>query len=142
MIKEPNITTLKKYLAAMKKIKAKYVTSERLSNKVGIYPEIISETFSYFDPMVNMDHTYNLLELADKVEEYINLKEANKVPTHRVVVSKKEVEKYQSVEEFIYKTMSVGGFINRDKKLDETELRTLNKLIKNQLANINKKSRK
>ena len=39
---------LKKYLSALTKIKAKYVTAERLSRVIGVYPEVINETLSYF----------------------------------------------------------------------------------------------
>ena len=38
-MKEPNVKDLKKYLQAMAKLpKAKYITSERLSHIIGIYP--------------------------------------------------------------------------------------------------------
>ena len=60
-MKAPNVSTLKKYLSAMAKIKKKYITAERLSKVVGVYPEIINENLSYFDPMINMDYEYNLL---------------------------------------------------------------------------------
>ena len=38
VMKAPSVTVLKKYLSAMNKIKAKYVTAERLSRVVGVYP--------------------------------------------------------------------------------------------------------
>ena len=37
-MKKPNVSVLKKYLNAMGKIKAKYITSERLSRVIGVYP--------------------------------------------------------------------------------------------------------
>ena len=46
-MKEPNVKDLKKYLQGMAKLpKAKYITSERLSRIIGIYPEVINENLS------------------------------------------------------------------------------------------------
>ena len=60
-MKAPSVTILKKYLSAMQKIKAKYITAERLSKVVGVYPEIINENLSYFDPMLAMYPSADLL---------------------------------------------------------------------------------
>ena len=71
-MKEPNVKELKKYLQGMAKLpKAKYITSERLSRIIGIYPEVINENLSFFDPMIMMDYTYNLLELVPAVKKFI-----------------------------------------------------------------------
>ena len=40
-MKGPSVTVLKKYLTAMSKNKVKYMTCERLSRIVGVYPEVI-----------------------------------------------------------------------------------------------------
>ena len=77
-MKQPSISVLKKYLSAMGKIKKKYVTADRLSKEVGIYPEVINETLSFFDPMVNMDYEYNLLELVPQIKQYIEDKTIKK----------------------------------------------------------------
>ena len=79
-MKAPNVTTLKKYLTAMSKTKAKYVTSERLSKIIGQYPEVISENLSYFNPMITMDPSYNLLELIPQIKSFINDIEDKKAP--------------------------------------------------------------
>ena len=47
-MKKPNVNTLKKYLNAMNKIKAKYITAERLSRVIGVYPEVIKEKNSKY----------------------------------------------------------------------------------------------
>ena len=71
-MKEPNVKELKKYLQGMAKLpKAKYITAERLSRIIGIYPEVINQNLSYFDPMIMMDYEYNLLELVPSVKKYI-----------------------------------------------------------------------
>ena len=51
----PKVSDVKKYLNGVLKVNRKYVTSERLSKVVGIYPEIINETLSYFEPTIKMD---------------------------------------------------------------------------------------
>lgn len=78
-MKEPSVSTLKKYLSCMSKMKAKYITAERLSKVVGIYPEVISDTLSYFDPTLKMDYEYNLLELVPTIKQFIEDKEKKKM---------------------------------------------------------------
>lgn len=141
-MKEPSVTTLKKYLNVMSKMKAKYITSEKLSYKVGVYPDVINEAFSYFDPMVNFDSSYDLLELVDKVEAYIKEKETNKVVVHRVTVKKKEVDQYTNTVDYIYKNLAVGGFVDKNKVLSEGELKILQKLIKNDLNRLQGKKKR
>ena len=136
-MKEPSVKELKKYLQAMAKLpKAKYITSERLSRIVGIYPEVINETFSYFDPMIMMDYEYNLLELVPAVKKYIEEKEAKRAPTPKpVVVKKDEMEQYDNYFDFIYKKLTYGGMLNRDVNLSDKDLKILKKLIVEELAN-------
>ena len=72
-MKEPSVKELKKYLQGISKLpKAKYITSERLSRIIGIYPEVINENLSFFDPMIMMDYTYNLLELVPAMKKFIS----------------------------------------------------------------------
>lgn len=136
-MKSPSVTVVKKYLAAMHKIKAKYITSERLSKVVGVYPEIINENLSYFDPMINMDYSYNLLDLVPTLEEYVN-NDANKktpiVQKGQVLVTKNTLSEYTSVNDFIYKKLTIGGFINKNAYLDDNDLRTLKRLVIEELA--------
>ena len=69
-MKEPKASELKKYLQGMAKFpKAKYITAERLSRVVGIYPEIINEQLSYFEPTLMMDPEYNLMELVPTLKK-------------------------------------------------------------------------
>ena len=124
-MKEPNVKDLKKYLQAMAKLpKAKYITSERLSHIIGIYPEVINETLSYFDPMIMMDYEFNLLELVPAVKKYIEEKEAKRAPTPKpVVVKRDEVEAYDNYFDFIYKKLTYGGMLNRDVNLSDKDLK-------------------
>lgn len=136
-MKEPSVKELKKYLQAMAKLpKAKYITSERLSRIVGIYPEVINETFSYFDPMIMMDYEYNLLELVPAAKKYIEQKEAKRAPTPKpVVVKKDEIDAYDNYFDFIYKKLTYGGMLNRDVNLSDKDLKILKRLIGEELAN-------
>ena len=133
-MKQPSISVLKKYLSAMSKIKKKYVTADRLSKEVGIYPEVINDTLSYFDPMVNMDYEYNLLDLIPQIKEYIEeVEEAKakekKPAVNKPVARKSDVSKYTSVGDFIYQKMTIGGMLDKYMQLTDNDLKTLKKLI-------------
>ena len=135
-MKEPSVSVLKKYLSGMAKLpKAKYITSERLSRIIGIYPEVINETLSYFDPIIMMDYEFNLLELVPSIKKYIEDKESKRAPTPKpVVVKRNELEEYDSYFDFIYKKMTIGGMIDRTAKLSDKDLKILKKLIVEELA--------
>ena len=51
-MKEPKVSDIKKFLSGITKINRKYVTSERLSRVVGLYPEIINEQLKLFKPYI------------------------------------------------------------------------------------------
>ncbi len=137
---KPSVSTLKKYLNAMSKIKAKYITTERLSRNIGIYPEIINENLAYFDPLIKMDSSANLLELVPQIKQYIEDEEAKKAPTQHVApVYKKEVEQFEDVNDFIYRKLSIGGMINKSAELTDKDLRILKKLIQEELNKRKKK---
>ena len=134
MMKAPSVSVLKKYLSALGKIKAKYVTAERLSRVVGVYPEIISENLSYFEPMLMMDPSYNLLDLVPVIKQYITDLEEKKVPVQPMdVVNRKQLDEYESVTDFIYKKMSVGGIIDKGAYLSDKDLKILKRLIGEEL---------
>ena len=139
-MKGPSVSVLKKYLNAMNKKKVKYMTCERLSNLVGVYPEVIAENLSYFDPMLNMDPTYDLLVLIPQIKEYILEQEEKKVPSApKVVATKKDVDGFESVSDFIYKKMTFGGMVDRNLVLHEKDLRILKRLVNDELAALKKK---
>ena len=130
MMKPPSATTLKKYLGAMAKTKAKYITTEKLSRILGVYPEIIAETLSYFDPMVNMDYEYDLTELVPTIEEYIEKSQEKKpAPVKKNLVTQKILDQYSSIGDFIYKKMTIGGLLDPNTELSDKDLKILKKLI-------------
>ena len=133
-MKAPSVSTLKKYLSALTKKKAKYVTADKLSRIIGVYPEVINETLSYFEPMIKMDPTYNLLDLVPQIKQYILDMEEKKNPINQEeFVSKKQIEEYESVTDFVYKKMSVGGIIDRGAFLTDKDLRIIKRLASEEL---------
>ena len=135
-MKEPSVKDLKKYLQGMAKLpKAKYITSERLAHIIGIYPEVINENLSFFDPMIMMDYTFNLLELVPQIKKFIEDKENKRAPgPNPVVVKRNEVDLYDSYFDFIYKKLTIGGMIDKSAELTDKDLKILKKLITDELA--------
>ena len=142
-MKNPNIQTLKKYLNALSKIRGKYVTAERLSRSVGVYPEIICENLSYFEPTLMLDNSFNLLEIVPDIKKYIvdeEEKKANNLLAKKELVTKKQIEGYDSIPDFIYKKMTNGlGLVDREALLSEKDLRVLKRLVNDELAKFKRK---
>lgn len=137
-MKEPKVSDIKKYLNGILKINRKYVTTERLSKVVGLYPEIINETLSFFEPMITMDPEYNLMELVPTLKKYIVDQEENRnlVVSRKPAIHKNELEEFESINDFVYKKMtSVGGLLDRNIVLTDRDLRVLKKLIVEEQAN-------
>lgn len=133
-MKAPSVNVLKKYLNALTKIKAKYVTAERLSRIVGVYPDVICETLSYFEPMLMMDTEYDLLQLVPAIKKYITDLEEKKTPVQPIeAISKKQLDGYESVVDFIYQKMTVGGIIDRGAYLTDKDLRIIKRLASEEL---------
>ena len=136
-MKTPNITTLKKYLLSLSKIKAKYVTAERLSRIVGVYPEIINENLSYFEPTLMLDNSFNLLELVPAIKKFINEEEEKKAAkaVKKDFITRKNLEEFDSIPDFLYKKMTNGlGLVDRQANLSDRDLRALKRLINEELA--------
>ena len=139
-MKGPSVAVLKKYLTAMSKNKVKYMTCERLSRIVGVYPEVIAENLSYFDPILNMDPSYDLLALIPQIKEYIQQEEDKKAPAMpKVMATKKDVVEYESVSDFVYKKMNFAGMVDRNLVLNEKDLRVLKRLVNDELVALKKK---
>ena len=139
-MKKPSISTLKKYLAALGKSKAKYITTERLSRIIGVYPEVICENLAYFEPMILMDTSINILEIVPTIKNYIRDQEEKKTPTvHIDLVTKKTLEGYESINDFVYRKYSVGGLIDKGAELSDKDLRIMKRLITEELAKRRKK---
>ncbi len=139
-MKGPSVAVLKKYLNAMTKKKVKYMTCERLSHIIGVYPDVIAETLSYFEPMLKIDSSFDLLTLIPQIKEYIQNEEDKKSPSApKVVATKKDVMEYESVSDFVYKKMTFAGMVDRNVVLNEKDLRILKRLVNEELAALKKK---
>ncbi|MBR2506230.1 MAG: hypothetical protein IKB70_04815 [Bacilli bacterium] len=140
-MKKPSVTTIKKYLAAILKIKAKYVTSERLSKVLGVYPETINETLSYFDPMICMDYSYNLMDLVETLKEFVENDDNKQDPIDRSeAVYKSDLAPYESIMDFLYQKYTIaGGLIDKNARLSDADLRILKKLVLEEIAKRKKK---
>ena len=140
-MKEPKVSDIKKYLNGLLKLNKKYVTSERLSKVVGIYPDVINEHLSYFEPLLAMDPEFNLMELVPTLKKYLVDQEENKTLIKKPAIKKAEVEQYSSINDFIYKKMtSVGGLLDYNIVLSDKDLRVLRKLVNEEITN--RKSKK
>ena len=132
-MKEMKVSEVKKYLHGILKIKKKYVTCERLSKVIGVYPDVIASNLSYFVPTIMMDPDYNLLELVPTLKDYITSKEESKATkelNRNSFVSKKEVERFENIADFIYqKYASAGGLMDRNAYLSDKDLKILKKLV-------------
>lgn len=131
-MKKPSVTTVKKYLTAITKIKAKYITVERLSKVVGIYPEKIAEDLLFFEPMLAMDYSYNLLALVPELKKFVS-DDSNKKEVRQVeeIVTKKKLAQYSSINDFVYQKLTIpgSGLIDRNAYLSDADLRALKRLI-------------
>jgi len=124
----------------MTKNKVKYMTCERLSRIVGVYPEVIAEALSYFDPLLNMDPSYYLLVLIPQIKEYIQEEEEKKASNApKIMAKKKDISEYESVSDFVYKKMTFAGMVDRNLVLNEKDLRVLKRLVNDELAELKKK---
>ena len=138
-----NKTTAKKYLTAIESSKKKFLTCEGLSRTMGIYPEIIAENLSYFEPMLAMDPSYDLKELIPALKTYIEEENQKSQKAPVIKVNKKELNEYKSVSDFLYKKMTtVGGLVDKYATLSETDLRILKKLVQNELDNLKPKKKR
>lgn len=137
-----NKTQAKKYLSFIKNTNKRCLTCDQLSRHIGIYPEIIAEQLSYFEPMLAMDPDYDLKELIPLIENYISSLETKKHKNSDYNIAKKTTCKYKDVNDFIYQKMTIGGFVDRSIKLNEVDLKILRKLVNSQLDEYKKPKRK
>ena len=128
---DPKVSDIKKYLNGILKLNKKYVTCERLSKFVGVYPEIISDHLSYFEPTLPMDPEFNLMELVPTLKDYIVSKEENKtLISKKPAIKRGELSEYESIVDFVYKKMTFGGgLVDKNAYLSDRDLRVLKKLI-------------
>lgn len=136
-----NKTTAKKYLSAIENSKKRYLTCENLSSIMGIYPEVIAEQLSFFEPILAMDPSFDLKELIPSISKYIEAEEAKREKKEVIKVSKKELSEYKSVPDFLYKKMTFNGLVDRNASLSEADLKVLKKLVQKELDDLKHKAK-
>ena len=137
-----NKTTAKKYLSAIENSKKRYLTCENLSSIMGVYPEVIAEQLSFFEPTLAMDPSFDLKELIPSISKYIEVEEAKREKKEIIKVSKKELSEYKSVSDFLYKKMTFNGLVDRNASLSEADLKVLKKLVQKELDDLKNKAKK
>lgn len=130
IMKKLTKTSLKKYISLIKKEKKKIVTCDDLSSIIGVYPEVIAEQLSYFEPMLLMDYSYNLKDLLAIMEQYLcELEKSYKSTKPIQRVRKNELAQYDSLAMFVFEKMTTGGIVDRYAKLSDHDLKLLKKLV-------------
>lgn len=136
-----NKTQAKKYLSFIKNTNKRCLTCDQLSRHIGIYPEIIAEQLSFFEPMLAMDPDYDLKDLVPAIEKYIDDLENSKPKKQKNNDLKKKAKQYKNVSDFVYQKLSIGGLIDRSATLNEEDLKVLRKLVNEELDSFKKKRR-
>jgi hypothetical protein len=124
---------LQKILSALQKAKRKYVSLDDLSKMVGLYPEVLGADLTYFEPLVLMDSSLNMMDLVAPIESYLaeetERKKAEPTPK-RVVASSKEMSEVPTIASFVYAKMTfAGGLVDPSSKLSDHDLHLLEKLV-------------
>ena len=143
MDKKPTKVEIKRISGAIKRSKRKFLSLDALSRLVGLYPDVLGNKLSYFEPMVMMDFSLNMKDLLPALEKYLEEPSSvakPKTKARRPSVSKKELAKYSSITDFVYKRMTtVGGLVDTSCQLSAEDLSVLRKLIDNEEKKQNKK---
>lgn len=147
MENKPSISRLRRIKAVLEKKQKKYVTLDMLSRWVGLYSDVILDELVYFDPMVRMDTSMNMMDLLPSIQEYLkNINNNNKVirekKPKRAPVKKKELLEYKSIGDFVYHKMAgPGGLVSPSSELNDHDLRVLELLVKQEISKRKKKSK-
>lgn len=127
-------TEARNILRALDKHKSKkWVTLEVLSSWVGVYPDILGEQLSEYDPTALLDPDFDVRAVEEVLRAYVE-EVTNRREEPRVVVTKKKLSEYESVSDFIYKKMTnAGGLFDKDAYLSDVDLATLKKLVNEEI---------
>ena len=119
-----------KIYQALSTTSQKYVTSEMLAQSIGIYPDVINDALSLFNPVVTLDVTFNVLELLPLLATHLGSNKSVRQKTHR---STSVMLPYDSFSDFVYQKMTIAGIVDKNLQLSEKDLKMAKKLILNEL---------
>ena len=127
-------THVDKMLSALRKSKRKYVSLEDLSKAVGLYPDVLGEELSFFDPLIMLDPTKNIRDLERPMELYLAEQKEERVLSplpKRVMAYEKELSEFPTIASFVYKKMTFAdGLVDPSTQLNDHDLHLLQKLVK------------
>ena len=63
MENKPSISRLRRIKSTLEKKQKKYVTLDMLSRYVGLYSDVVADELVYFEPMVKMDTSMNMMDV-------------------------------------------------------------------------------
>ena len=127
MVKRP---IYQKIYQALSTTSHKYVTSEMLAQSIGIYPDVINDALSLFNPVVTLDVTFNLLELLPLLATHLGSSKSVRQKSHR---PSSTILPYDSFSDFVYQKMTMAGIVDKSLQLSEKDLKMAKKLIVNEL---------
>jgi len=130
-------THVDKMLSALRKSKRKYVSLEDLSKAVGLYPDVLGEELSFFDPLIMLDPTKNIRDLERPMEQYLAEQKEERVLSplpKRVMAYEKELSEFPTIASFVYKKMTFAdGLVDPSTQLNDHDLHLLQKLVKREV---------
>lgn len=142
---KPTKAEVKRILGALKRSKKKFVSLEALSRIVGLYPEVLGDTLSYFEPMIRLDPSINTRDIIPAMNEYLvePIKPVDPNKPKRAAVSKKEIAQYSSIADFALKKMTnIGGLVDSSIPLSDQDLLVLERLVHNEIHKRKKAAKK
>ena len=79
MENKPSISRLRRIKSTLEKKQKKYVTLDMLSRYVGLYSDVVADELVYFEPMVKMDTSMNMMDVLPLIQKYLaQVDETNK----------------------------------------------------------------
>lgn len=119
-----------KIYQALSSTSQKYVTSETLAQIIGIYPDVINDALSLFNPVVTLDVTFNLIDLLPALAAHVGTVKP------MTVKRAKAVEKplpYSNLSDFVYQKMTIAGIVDKSIVLSDKDLKIAKRLIVQEL---------
>ena len=145
MDSKPTKAFVQRVLGALKRTNRKVVTLDALSRLVGLYPDVLGDALSYFEPMIRMDSGINCRDLEPALRAYLEIpmEKSKKRKKESIRVSKKTLNSYASIADFVYKEMTnVGGLVDTATSLDDEKLTILKRVVDNELKRRAKEEKK
>lgn len=145
MENKPSISRLRRIKSVLEKKQKKYVTLDMLSRYVGLYSDVVADELVYFEPMVKMDTSLNMMDILPMIQEYLGKideqnKENREKKPRRQAVRKKELLEYSSIGDFVYQKMAgPGGLVSPSVTLNDHDLHVLELLVKQEISRRKKK---